>query len=178
MKFSYSIGVVAITILVLNVQFCLADNTDEATKQKRRMLGLGWQTLVDDENLFKAKAVRCNYSQGVTATWSDLGPEESGEFSLENEEKFTIDAISVETKSARLITDKSAENIYATENSVGLVFIKNTILGQFDLTSIFTLRSEKSDGGNFMSVKSVHWGMGSPKPRQLYGTCKILEYYQ
>ena len=42
MKFSYSIGVVAITILVLNVQFCLADNTDEATKQKRRMLGLGW----------------------------------------------------------------------------------------------------------------------------------------
>jgi hypothetical protein len=129
---------------------------------------------VQDEQLFNAQTLRCQFTTVSIAGWRNGDPEvvvvEGGELEL------LFDSISEEK--ARLIGNIGSDDVLVARTAMGLNFIEQTSGGSWNTTTVFKHR-ENEVGGSFAAVTSRHlvapfW----PNAYQNYGKCKVLEYHQ
>lgn len=123
------------------------------------------------EQLIKAKSLKCQFSEGVSADWKD------GTLNLNREKdafgsSLHFDSIDFKSNKARFIGNSGASNVTANLTEEAVTFIEETTSGNLIFTSVFP--EYKKGTREFIAVTSRHimlWG--GPLPSQYHGTCQV-----
>ena len=118
-----------------------------------------------------AKALRCAFTLYVAAHWENGEPEA---VAGDDQFTFTIEAIDVAARRARVVGTTASASVSAFVTGTGLNVIEQTPIGNFILTTVF---ANGRAGERFVAVHSRHLGDVSapPGPSQYYGSCELVQ---
>jgi hypothetical protein len=121
--------------------------------------------------LSAVKAYRCTFTSYGVARWGDEGPTVvagAEDFS------FGISDVDLRRGRSRIVGATASAPATATLSATGLNVIEQTPVGNFILTTIFTV--ERS-ADRYFAVHSRHLGdlVTPPSASQFYGTCEVAD---
>jgi hypothetical protein len=117
------------------------------------------------------KALRCTFTLYVAARWENGEPQA---VAGDDQFLFTIEAIDVAARRARVVGATASASVSAFVTGTGLNVIEQTPIGNFILTTVF---ANGRAGERFVAVHSRHLGDVSapPGPSQYYGSCELVQ---
>lgn len=125
------------------------------------------------DQLLRAKSVRCQFSEGTTASW-DLGKPKLERGTAGEGIMSTFDSIDTKEGRARLITRAGAGDVAVVSTLIGVTFIESVENGGLNITTVFA-QHVKAAGERFIAVLSKHVDVFGPLPSQWHGTCQISQ---
>lgn len=118
------------------------------------------------------KTIICKFPNGTTG-FVDKNRYDT-KLAQDNSMTYTFDSINTTNKSARIIGNMGASDVFVDTSPAGLTFIETTLNGGRIYTTVF-LKTDQN--GNFYATSSRHVTIGgNPSTSQWYGTCKITDF--
>jgi hypothetical protein len=120
--------------------------------------------------LTEARSLKCSFPWYASTDWD--GDQPTIKSANQPDFGFQIDGIDLRKGSARIIGNKGANDITASQGMGSVSFIERVPVGNLNVTTVYAWRDRM---GRFKAVHSRHTAIGGPSPSQNYGYCQIWQ---